>query len=138
MAEYGDGMVPEGADLSGIPATGVPPAESDDWRFLDASSEDELAALFVEHFYFGCEADDRTLAFAFSPALPGGQPLRPVFSSDIGHWDVTDMADTVAESFELVEDGLITADQYRAFVHDNPRRLLTAVNPTFFEGTAIG
>ena len=138
VSKYGTGMVPDGADLSGIPATGVPPADLDDWRFLDVSSEDELAALFAEHFYFGCEADDRTLAFAFSPALPGGQPLRPIFSSDIGHWDVTDMADTVAESHELVEDGLITPEQYRAFVYDNPRRLLTAVNPSFFEGTAIG
>jgi predicted TIM-barrel fold metal-dependent hydrolase len=137
VEKHGAGMVPEGADLRGIPAVGAPPAELDDWRFLGAETEDELTALFTEHFYFGCEADDRTLAFAFSPALPGGRPLRPVFSSDIGHWDVTDMADTVAESWELVEDGLLTPEQYRAFVYDNPRRLLTAVNPGFFEGTAV-
>ena len=31
-----------------------------------------------------------------------------MFSSDIGHWDVPDMAGVVAESFELVDDGLLT------------------------------
>ena len=69
---------------------------------------------------------------------PAGSRCGPCSRSDIGHWDVTDMAETVAESWELVEDGLITTDQYRAFVHDNPKQLLTAVNPRFFEGTAIG
>lgn len=142
LEKHGEGLVPEGrhradleADARLLPATGAPPAHLDDWRFVDAADEHELVSLFADHFYFGCEADDRTLAFAFSPALP--KTLRPIFSSDIGHWDVTDMASTLAEAWDLVEDGLLTQEQFRAFVHDNPRSMLTAVAPDFFVGTAV-
>jgi hypothetical protein len=60
-----------------------------------------------------------------------------VFSSDIGHWDVPDMAGVVAESYELVEDGHLTAGQWRRFTFDNPYELFTRVNPSFFDGTAV-
>jgi predicted TIM-barrel fold metal-dependent hydrolase len=141
VRRYGDGLVPPGrdvaADLPSLPAVGAPPADLDEWRFVDAHDVDELVDLFASHFYFGCEADDRTLAVAFSEYNPRGRVLRPVFSSDIGHWDVPDMAETLAEAWELVEDGLIDADNFRDFVFTNPVRLLTAVNPSFFDGTAI-
>ena len=38
------------------------PEERDDWRFLRVSSEAELVDLFAPRMYFGCEADDRTIA----------------------------------------------------------------------------
>jgi len=138
---YGDGLVvPERdlqADLRDIPAAGAPPAERDEWRHVAATSEAELIEAFADHFYFGCEADDRTLTFAFHPANAGGAVLRPVFSSDIGHWDVPDMASTLAEAWDLVEDGFLSAGQFRDFVYTNPVRLLTSVNPRFFDGTAV-
>jgi hypothetical protein len=37
-----------------------------------------------------------------------------------------------------VEEGSLTADQFRAFVFDNPVRLLRQCNPEFFDGTAVG
>jgi predicted TIM-barrel fold metal-dependent hydrolase len=120
-----------------LPTPGVPPENRDDWRFLQVSSEDELVELFSPRMFFGCEADDRTVAFAFSTANAGNRPLRPVFSSDIAHWDVPDMADVVAESYELVTDGLITEDQYRDFVFVNPMEALLGANPSFFDGTAL-
>ena len=40
----------------------------------------------------------------------------------------------VAESWELVDDGLLTADQYRQFVFENPVALFGA---DFFRGTAV-
>lgn len=123
--------------LSGVPTVGTPPEERDDWRFLDVSSEEELMELFAPRCYFGCEADDRGVAVAFSAANPGGVDLRPVFSSDIAHWDVPDMAGVVAESFELVDEGLITREQYRSFVLDNPVRLFATTNPGFFDGTPV-
>ena len=71
----------------------------------------------MSSFYFGCEADDRTIAYAFSPANAHGFQLRPIFSSDIGHWDAGDIAGVVAEAFELVEDGILTDEQFAAFVY---------------------
>ena len=116
---------------------GREPEDRDDWRHLEISSEKELVSLFAEHFYFGCEADDRTVAFAFSKANPQGARLRPVFSSDLSHWDVTDMSDVVAEAHELVEGGVIDDADFTDFVWRNPLRLLTGVRPDFFEGTAV-
>ena len=124
-------------DLAAIPAVGVPPAELNDWRFLNVRSEQELCDDFADHFYFGCEADDRTLVSAFHASNAGGVQLKPIFSSDIGHWDVPDMAETVAEAWELVEDGWLQPEHFRAFVCDNPAELLTRVNPDFFVGTAV-
>lgn len=125
------------AALRTLPTPGVAPEERDDWRHLAASGPEDLVELFAPRMYFGCEADDRSVAMAFSPANPHGARLRPVFSSDIAHWDVPDMAGVVAESWELVEDGLLTGDQYRQFVFENPVELFTRANPAFFAGTAV-
>jgi predicted TIM-barrel fold metal-dependent hydrolase len=126
-----------GAALRLLATPGVAPEERDDWRFLDVSGAEDLVDLFAPRMFFGCEADDRTVAFAFSPANPMGRHLRPVFSSDIAHWDVPDMADVVAESFELVEQGLLTAENYRDFVFANPAAALLGANPRFFDGTVL-
>jgi hypothetical protein len=48
------------------------------------------------------------------------------------------MAGVVAESHELVEDGFLTAEQWRRFTYDNPVEMFTRANPSFFEGTAVG
>ncbi len=110
----------------------------DDFAAAGITSLDELLARFVPRFFFGCEADDRMVCTAFNRrALPGGVSLNAVFSSDIGHWDVTDMREVLAEAHELVEDGLIEPEDFRAFVFDNPVRLLAGANPAFFEGTAV-
>jgi predicted TIM-barrel fold metal-dependent hydrolase len=118
---------------------GPAPEQPDDWLHLALSTTDEAGLLgaFADHFYFGCEADDRGVATAFGPPTPGGVSLRPIFSSDIGHWDVTDIGAVVAESYELVEDGLLTPDQYRAFTFDNVARMYLDVNPGFFDGTPV-
>jgi predicted TIM-barrel fold metal-dependent hydrolase len=138
---YGKDLLGEVDDLPSalraLSTSGVAPDERDDWKHLRVGNAAELVELFAPRMYFGCEADDRGVAFAFSPANPFGANLRPVFSSDIAHWDVPDMADVVAESFELVEDALITADQYRAFVFENPATALLGANPQFFAGTAV-
>ena len=60
-----------------------------------------------------------------------------MLGSDIGHWDVTDIAGVVAEAHELVERGFLTDEQWRQVVFDNPVEMLTRVNPDFFAGTAV-
>ncbi len=123
--------------VQGLPIHGRKPEQPDEFVHTGVREASDFVGLFTDTMYFGCEADDRGLAAAFSPANPYGATLRPVFGSDLGHWDVTDVADAVAESWELVEDGVITAEQFRAFTYDNPVRMFTAVNPGFFDGTAL-
>jgi hypothetical protein len=41
------------------------------------------------------------------------------------------------EAYELVEDGLITADDFRDFTFANAVRLWGMQNPDFFKGTAV-
>jgi hypothetical protein len=93
--------------------------------------------LFVTPYYFGCEADDRMNATAFLKLNPFGAQLNAIYSSDIGHFDVIDMRDPLPEAYELVEDGHITADDFRDFTFANAVRLWGTQNPRFFEGTIV-
>jgi predicted TIM-barrel fold metal-dependent hydrolase len=114
------------------------PDELDDWRACGVSSAEELAQLFVPRFYFGCEGDDRMNSLAFDTRLnPFGARLRAMLGSDIGHFDVVDMREVVAEAFELVEDGLIGEDDFADISFRNAVRLHGGMNPAFFKGTAV-
>ena len=107
----------------------------DDFAAAGITSADDLRALFAERFVFGCEADDVTTAWAFDKH--GNHRLNPMFSSDVGHFDVIDMSEVLEEAYELVEDSLITEADFRAFVFANAARLHTALNPDFFKGTVV-
>jgi predicted TIM-barrel fold metal-dependent hydrolase len=114
------------------------PADLDDWRECGIESLDDFRTLFVEPFYFGCEADDPINAWAVHAEMnPIGATLRTLFSSDIGHWDVSDMAHVVDEAYELVERSLYTPAQFEAFVFSNPVEFYCRSNPTFFDGTRV-
>src|SRR5207237_1919314 len=78
----------------------------DDYFRCKIEKKQDIKDLFVPRFYFGCEADDPTNAWAFNTkANPMGARLNAIFSSDIGHFDVPDMTDVVPEAYELVEHG---------------------------------
>ena len=62
------------------------------------TSAEELRRQFADHFYFGAEADDPMTAWAFHP-----HKLHPLFSSDVSHFDVTDMTEVLEEAWELVD-----------------------------------
>jgi len=97
---------------------------------------DDLRALFEPSFYFGCEADDPLVAWAFrSDVNPLGARMRPILGSDISHWDVPDMTEPVAEAYELVERGVISEGDFRELTFVNPVRLHAGANPDFFTGT---
>jgi hypothetical protein len=64
-----------------------------------------------------------------------GARLKAVFGSDLGHWDVRDLAEILVEAHELVDDGIITATDFRDFTFTNPARLYASANPAFFHGT---
>jgi hypothetical protein len=92
----------------------------------------------VPHFYFGCEAEDPMIHTAFNTrANAFGARLNAVLGSDIGHWDVAEMAAILEESYELVERGIITEAELRDFTFTNPVGFLAGMNPDFFKDTAV-
>jgi predicted TIM-barrel fold metal-dependent hydrolase len=110
----------------------------DDYFRCQIGKKDDIKDLFVPRFYFGCEADDPVNAWAFKKdANPMGARLNAIFSSDIGHFDVPDMAAVVPEAYELVEHGLIDDNDFRDFMFANAVRFWGEVNPDFFKGTAV-
>ena len=66
-----------------------------------------------------------------------GKQLKAIFSSDIGHWDVPDMKNVLNETHELVDDEIITPEDFRKFVFSNTAEMYTSMNPDFFMGTAV-
>jgi predicted TIM-barrel fold metal-dependent hydrolase len=98
----------------------------------------DIRDIFVDKFYFGCEGDDPLTAMAFSPrGIPFDARLKPLYGSDIGHWDVSDMSEIAEETYELVEHGVIDEESLRSFLFDNPVAFWTANNRDFFKGTAL-
>jgi predicted TIM-barrel fold metal-dependent hydrolase len=110
----------------------------DDYAACAVESARELRELFVDRFWFGCEADDRMNALAFDHKyLPFDARLNAMFGSDIGHFDVPDISHVLPEAYELVEHGLMHPHDFRDFMFANAVRFWGAGNPRFFEGTAI-
>jgi hypothetical protein len=110
----------------------------DDYFRCGIERPEDIRDRFVPRFYFGCEADDPVNAWAFHRgANPLGARLNALFSSDIGHFDVPDMAEVVPEAWELVEHGLIGEDDFRDFMFANAVRFWGEVNPEFFRGTVV-
>jgi predicted TIM-barrel fold metal-dependent hydrolase len=115
-----------------------PVVQRDNFEAVRMARAEEMLDLFVAPFFFGCEADDPVTGHAFDTrANPFGARLQALFGSDNGHWDVTDMAAVVAEAWEMVEHGLISAGDFRDFTFTNPVRLHAGMNPAFFDGTRV-
>jgi len=114
------------------------PWARDEFEDSGLRSEDDLARIFGDQFYFGCESDDVAVHRALDgPGNPMGVRLRPVFSSDIGHWDVPQLDDPLPNSYRLVDQGQLSKEAYRAFVFEEVVRIHTRLNPEFFSGTVI-
>ncbi|MGQ0662815.1 MAG: amidohydrolase family protein [Pseudomonadota bacterium] len=114
------------------------PADIDDWAKVRIERREDFYDLFVRNFYFGCEADDRMTAAAFNRKMNHfGARVKAVFGSDIGHFDVKDITEVVAEAYELVEADLLSADDFRDFVFGDAVALHGRMNPDFFKGTSV-
>jgi hypothetical protein len=113
-------------------------ADLDDYAACKITRKEDWHDLYVEPFYFGCEADDPSNVWAFNrKANPLGARLNAIFSSDIGHFDVPDMTGVLPEAYEMVEDGLASAADFRDFTFANVVRLFGRQNPRFFDGTRV-
>lgn len=114
------------------------PEDLDEWAHCNIGSAEDVRDLFVPRFYFGCEGDDRLTGWAFDRKKNAlGAALRPIYGSDIGHFDLSDMRGAAAEAWELVENGILDEDAFRDFVFTNPVRLKAEANPDFFKGSAV-
>lgn len=143
MSTYGGDLLAKAGDvdlestLRAMIAVGVEPPHRDEFRFMGIEEKQDIYDRFVPRFFFGCEADDRAIAFAFSKANPFEARLQPIFSSDLAHWDVEEMAGVVDEAHGLVRKGLLTDEDFADFTFRNPVKLFTQGNPDFFAGTAV-
>ena len=132
----------EGPGYSSLNADGT--VNDPDVPFLDEfaaagiEKAEDIVDRFVKPMWFGCEANDVMVPLAFSGAgVPFGTKMKAILGSDIGHWDVPAMAGVLAEAYEQVENGLMTADDFRNFTFTNPAALHSGMNPNFFKGTRV-
>lgn len=110
----------------------------DDFAACGIERAEDIVDLFANRIYFGCEADDKLTGLACAGnTLPFGTKLKPVFGSDIGHWDVPHMNEVLGEAYELVDDGHLTDDDFKDFTFANAVRLHGGMNPDFFKGTVV-
>jgi predicted TIM-barrel fold metal-dependent hydrolase len=110
----------------------------DDFADSGITGPEDIVDIFTRQLGFGCEADDPLNALAFNDTmLPRGAHLNAMFASDIGHWDVPDVRAVLPEAWELVEEGHLTEENFADFACGNVVRMLTDMNPRFFEGTAV-
>jgi predicted TIM-barrel fold metal-dependent hydrolase len=128
--------------LSGwVPEAGWQPRDRallDEFARCRIERAEDVRDHFAPNFYFGCEAEDPSVAWALDgKSLPMGARLQVMFGSDIGHWDVTDMTTVLAEAYEAVEHGRVDAAGFRAFTFESAVRLHGRHNPDFFRGTAV-
>ena len=109
------------------------PTRLDEFAPSGLRSPADIRATFARQCFFGCEADDATWALAFAPQYHGTR-LGAMFASDLGHWDVPDAMHVLPEAWELVERGLVTTDDFRAFTHDHA---LALWGPKLFADTVL-
>jgi Amidohydrolase len=113
-------------------------AEIDDFALAGIERVEDIRDRFVRNFFFGVESDDRTVAAAFDTRVnPLAVKLNAFWSSDVGHWDVPELSDTLYNSWQLVEAKILSPEDFTAFVYGNPYRFYTEANPRFFDGTSI-
>lgn len=114
------------------------PGSLDDFAAAGIESIEDIKAKFVPNFYFGAEADDPTMAFAFNDkANPLNTKLNAFWASDSGHWDVPDLTQVLADTWRLVENSALSEQDFKDLVFNNPYRFYAGTNPDFFKGTEL-
>ena len=140
VAKYGDETTIAKSDAvrEFFSRPGARPVVLDEFEAVGITQKSDIRDKFVPSFFFGCEADDPLIAWAFRDDInPLGAKMQPLFGSDISHWDVPDMTEPVEEAYELVEHGVVDESQFREFMFLNAIKLHGAMNPNFFAGSVI-
>ena len=141
VERYGDDQMKANLDRIGEYLGRRPgrPAQLDEFAAAGITVVDDLLEPFEERMFFGCEADDPLVGLAFDASTsrarrPGcgrcSAPTSPTGTSPV-------MSDVMVEAYELLEHGLVDAEQFRDFTFANAVRMHGGANPAFFEGTVI-
>jgi predicted TIM-barrel fold metal-dependent hydrolase len=136
--EYGDDTVRANRERLQAHFSRPPgrPEQLDDFAAADFSTVGDIIDTFEDHLYFGCEADDPLVGWATGTTMKDRKVrLRPILGTDISHWDAPVMNEVLVEAYELLEDEVVNAAEFRAFTFENPASLHTAANKDFFVGT---
>jgi hypothetical protein len=117
---------------------GARPERLDEFDAVGIERASDIRDRFVPSFFFGCEADDPLVGWAFAEGVnPFGARLHAMLGSDISHWDVSDMTEPIAEAYGLVERGALSEADFCDFSFANAVRLHGGMNPAFFNGTVV-
>ncbi|TMK58781.1 MAG: amidohydrolase [Actinobacteria bacterium] len=117
---------------------GSPQNRRDDFAATGVQSEEDIRDQFCRAFYWGCETDDPLVGIAFDRRItPLGARVPAIMGSDIGHWDVPEFDSPLAEAYELLEHGILDADELRDYLFTHSVQLYGSLNPNFFVGTTI-
>jgi hypothetical protein len=136
VAKYAPDLPPPSGGLMNRPSE--PDDMLDEFAACAIEKAEDIKALFVDPFYFGCEADDPLTAMAYNTKVnPFGAELKAMMGSDIAHWDVPDMTEVLEEAWEMVDHGWIDESAFKSFTFSNPVRFYTGTNPSFFKGTVV-
>ena len=145
-SKYGDEIMTEALrDPATIIDTAAPAtvatgglSDLDDFSACGITQPEDLRALFADRFFFGCESEDRMNAWAFAERCnPFSARLNAMFGSDIGHFDVPEMAQVLPGAYQLVETELINKADFRDYTFANAVRFWGETNPKFFDGTSV-
>lgn len=114
------------------------PGALDDFARAGIERIEDIRDRFVPNFYFGSEADDPTVAYAFNTKVnPLGAQINAFWASDSGHWDVPDLTRVLSDTYSLVEKGALTEANFRDLVFTHPYNFFAGKNPEFFRGTQV-
>ena len=117
---------------------GNAPGERDDFSAAGIARIEDIRDQYVPNFYFGGEADDPTVSYAFNTKInPLGAKLNAFWATDSGHWDVPELTQTLSNTWKLVEGGAISEENFRDLTFAHPYRFYAEHNPEFFKGTAV-
>jgi hypothetical protein len=110
----------------------------DDFAKAGIQRLEDIRDRFVPNFYFGSEADDPTVAYAFNTKVnPLGLQVNAFWASDSGHWDVPDLTEVLSDTWSLVERGALSEQNFKDLVFTHPHRFFSEKNPEFFKGTQV-
>ncbi|MFI5046313.1 MAG: amidohydrolase family protein [Acidimicrobiia bacterium] len=130
--------------LVGIPRDRLVPALRpeeggvNDFELSGAQSAEDIRDQFCRGFFWGCEGDDPLVAIAFDTRVnPLGAVVPAFVGSDIGHWDVPSFDHPLQESYEQVEHGLLTPEQFKEFTFTNAVRFYAGDRPDFYADTVV-
>ncbi|MBW2427257.1 MAG: amidohydrolase family protein [Deltaproteobacteria bacterium] len=138
VSEYASELEPTSGFTEVLKNVVAPEDVVDDFAAAGIEGVDDICRQITGQCFFGCEADDPLAGLAYDTSrLPGRDPLRPIFSSDVGHWDVAHMHEVLPEAHEHLDHGWMDRDQFREFTCDNAIRMYTDANPDFFAGTVL-